>query len=301
MKPLPNPVGSAPGLVGLLRERMVALLPGVPAELAGLLPAVKDWLRDEGILQPTPGGKLWRTAQIAELSLVERCAAVRTAYPRLGWAWWLTEWGVDLRITASEDPDNEQDMAAAESGLDSVLGLQVFSRERKSLPEVVQEMLLSRQTTVAVAESCTGGLLAARLTDQAGASAVFRGGVVTYADQTKGDLLGVPHDVLAQQGAVSEAVARAMASGCRTEFAADYALGVTGIAGPGGGSPDKPVGTTWIAVATSDAVFARRYRFPADRRRNRLLAVAAALDTLRRVLQGGAEQQPWLPTDDWGR
>jgi nicotinamide-nucleotide amidase len=150
-----------------------------------------------------------------------------------------------------------------------------------------------------VAESCTAGALGAALTEPAGASAHFLGGVISYADAAKQRLLGVPAELIAARGAVSEPVARAMASGARERLGSDFALAITGIAGPGGGTEDKPVGTTWIALATPAAVFARRFRLPATRRQNRRLAVNVALDSLRRVLAGSDDRPPWRPDDAW--
>lgn len=300
MSALANPVGSAPGLVGALRERHVVMLPGVPAELTGLLPLAVAWLTDAALLPPTRPNLVWRTAQIAELALVRRCEAVRQKYSGLRWSWWLTDWGVDLRLS-SEPGGDERDLRRAGGELDGELGALVYARSDASLPAVVQELMLRKGTTLSVAESCTAGLLGGALTAAAGSSAFFRGGLLAYADQVKHDLLGVPQDILRDHGAVSEETVRFMAAGCRQRVGTDYALAVSGISGPGGGSDGKPVGTTWIAVATPRRVHAGRYRFPADRNRNRLLTVAAAVDTLRRVLVAGDEAAPWHADDTWCR
>ena len=169
-----------------------------------------------------------------------------------------------------------------------------------SPPErLIGPLLLARSLTLVTAESCTGGLIGGGLSDEPGSSACFRGGVIAYADDVKQEQLGVPASVLADCGAVSEAAVRAMAAGVRARLGSDYALAVSGISGPGGGSPDKPVGTTWIALATPGAVHARRHRFPADRRRNRLLTVAAAIDALRRTLESDDSTSPWRDDDTW--
>jgi nicotinamide-nucleotide amidase len=298
MTPLENPVGSAPGLAGELRGRTLVVLPGVPGEMAALLPLATDWLVARGALPPGGESRLWRTAQVAELALVEACAPVRERWPGLRWSWWLTEWGADVRATAGTDAAADA-LAGAAADVDAALGDIVFARERRSLPEVVLDLLRARGRTAATAESCTAGLVAGRLTDPAGASAVFRGGIVAYADDVKTQLLGVPADVVAVHGAVSEEVVRAMAAGCRARLGTDHALALSGISGPSGGTADKPVGTTWIAVAGPGGVHARRYRFPADRAHNRRLAVAAALDTLRRVLEQGDDAAPWRAIDSW--
>lgn len=296
---LENPVGSAPGLVGGLRGRTFVLLPGVPAEVEGLLPGVVAHLAAGGLLPATRPARLWRTAQVGELAIVERCAPVRAARQGLAWSWWLTEWGVDVRLGA--DGGAEDELAAAAAALDVILAPVTYSRAPISLPEAVQSLLTVRGATLAVAESCTAGLVGGALTEAPGSSAFFRGGVIAYADAVKQELLGVPAELLVAHGAVSGPVAEAMAAGARARLGSDYAVAVTGIAGPDGGSAHKPVGTTWIAVATPAAVFARRYHFTADRARNRRLTVAAAIDGVRRVLESGDAAAPWRDDDTWSR
>ena len=300
MTALQNPVGSAPGLIGTLKGRHLAMLPGVPPELAGLLPLVVQWFEEAGVLPEARPNLVWRTAQIAELALVRRCQAVREKYPDLRWSWWLTDFGVDMRLSGESGRD-EESLAAAGRQLDEELGPLVYTRDGATLTEVVQAQMLSAGTTLSVAESCTAGLLGGALTAAAGSSGFFKGGLLTYADEVKHELLGVPVDILQEFGAVSEETVRFMAAGCRQKVGTDYALAVSGISGPGGGTEDKPVGTTWIAVATPKRVYAGRYRFPADRYRNRLLTVAAATDTLRRVLSFGDDNPPWFEDDTWCR
>jgi PncC family amidohydrolase len=145
--------------------------------------------------------------------------------------------------------------------------------------------LLERNATLAVAESCTGGMLAAAITDVPGSSAWFPGGVLAYANEVKVRELGVDPTVLAAAGAVSEDVAKAMADGVRQRYGTTYGIGITGVAGPGGGTPDKPVGTVWIGLATPDGVHAVRYAFGGDRRMNRERSVGAALGMLLKVLR----------------
>jgi nicotinamide-nucleotide amidase len=139
---------------------------------------------------------------------------------------------------------------------------------------------------VAVAESCSGGLVAQKLTDVPGSSAYFKGGVVAYANSAKRDLLGVPPDLLDRCGAVSDEVARAMAEGARARFRTDLAVATTGIAGPSGGSPDKPLGLVHIALADTDRTHSDHFVFPLDRTRHRILSSQVALDWLRRALLG---------------
>ena len=301
--PIDNPVGSAPALVGRLRGRGLVVLPGVPAELEALLPAVLEQLRATNLLPAPRANLLFRTAQRSELAITELSAPLRREFAGLQWSWWLVPWGVDLRVAVT--PDTPATVAAElprlEAALAERLGAAVYAREDVGLNEVVQEMMLARGASLAVAESCTAGLLGARLTDQAGSSAFFRGGILAYADAVKVQQLGVPAAMLREYGAVSRPTAEAMATGCRERFGTDHALAITGIAGPDGGTDDKPVGTTWLAVATPTVTHARCYRFPGTRVHNRRLAVACALDTLRRILAWGDERSPWLNADSWSK
>jgi PncC family amidohydrolase len=149
-----------------------------------------------------------------------------------------------------------------------------------SLEQQLGQIFTTNKLTVATAESCTGGLLAGRITDVAGSSSYFTGGVVSYAYEAKEGLLGVDHDLLAREGAVSEAVARAMARGARERLGTDVAVSVTGIAGPTGATPDKPVGLTWIGLADANGDRAERFVWDQDRAGNRRLSVDAALRML---------------------
>lgn len=301
MTPLTNPVGSAPGLAGRLQDRMLVLLPGVPQELQGLLEPALRWLDEAGVLPAPREVRLWRTAQIAELALVKKCGPIRDRFSHLRWSWWLTDWGVDIRVAGGLGSAADDDLAVAGGLLDEELGHLVYTRSSESLPQAVQRLMLDRGKTLSVAESCTAGLIGGRMTDASGSSGFFRGGILAYADRVKTEMLGVPAEVLATDGAVSRPTVECMAAGCRERIGTDYALAVSGISGPSGGTSEKPVGTTWVAVATPRKVWARRYRFPSDRERNRLLTVAAAADSLRRVLEFGDGEDPWRPDDSWCR
>jgi nicotinamide-nucleotide amidase len=164
------------------------------------------------------------------------------------------------------------------------LGLLVFGTDGATLQEVTAKLLLERKTTIATAESCTAGLVAAALTETPGVSAVFPGGVVTYSNEEKTKLLGVPAELLARVGAVSEEVARAMASGVRARFGTDLGLAITGIAGPDGGTAEKPVGLVHVALDVRGAVQHRRLMLPGDRGLVREIAAKSALDLVRRAL-----------------
>jgi nicotinamide-nucleotide amidase len=162
-----------------------------------------------------------------------------------------------------------------------------LSEDRRVIEEVVVSLLQERREWVATAESCTGGTIASRLTDVSGASAVFGTGFVTYANETKVRELGVPAELLMRHGAVSEPIAVAMAEGCLAAAQADHALAVTGVAGPTGGTEDKPVGTVFVALASKgESTVCRKLFFPGARDRFKLLTSQAALEMLRRRLQG---------------
>jgi len=294
---LPNPEGSAPAMVGDLCDRTLVLLPGVPSEMRVLWPLVEAWLDESGRLGPARPVLLRRTTRLSEPVLDRLTAPLLQEFPGCAWSWWLTRWGVDVQALAPAGVDAMPDGLAAR--LDETLGDRVWAREFVDLPAVVLSALRGAGLTVAAAESCTGGLLGAALTDVPGASDAYRGGIVAYADDVKRDLLDVPAALLRDHGAVSGECARAMAAGCRTRCRADTALSVTGVAGPGGGSAAKPVGTVWIGLASAQGTFAGRARFLAHRARNRELAVAAALDALRRHLADGGDPFAHTEADGW--
>ena len=297
MMPVINPVGSAPGLVGTLKQRRLAVLPGVPSEVEGLLPGVLAALEELGALPPARETRLWRTAQMGELAVARLTEPIRERFPLLHWSWWIVEWGVDVRVGCDQGQEDDLRMAADE--VDGALGNLCYSNEMVDLPHVVQELMVSRGLKLAVAESCTGGLLGTAITSQDGSSAYHLGGILSYANEVKTSLLDVDPRDLEECGAVSRPVAERMAQGVRTRLGADYSLSVTGIAGPAGGTEEKPVGTTWIALAGPEGVHAGRFRFGARRAMNRQLAVSAALDILRRALQGHELFDPERLT--WGQ
>jgi nicotinamide-nucleotide amidase len=176
-------------------------------------------------------------------------------------------------------------MQVADAVIRSELGLSIFSDKSEALEEVVVRLLKQRKETLATAESCTGGWIANRITNVSGASEVFLAGYVTYANSAKSDVLNVDSKLIDEHGAVSEAVARAMAEGARARAASAYGLATTGIAGPTGGSDEKPVGTVYIALASENSeTVARKFLFSTDRETFKQLAAQTALDLLRRRL-----------------
>jgi nicotinamide-nucleotide amidase len=173
---------------------------------------------------------------------------------------------------------------ALEAALRERFGHQLFARDERAVEELVLDLLRERGLTLATAESCTGGMVGARLTEVAGASDVYLGGIVAYANEVKERVLGVPAEVLEAHGAVSAETAAAMAAGARDVLGADVGASVTGVAGPGGGSPAKPVGLVYLHVETPDASRGARFELPGDRARVRGRAAAFVLHELRRVL-----------------
>ena len=188
------------------------------------------------------------------------------------------------RAATIEEADAK--LARACAAIEQKLGPLVYTRGEVTMEAVVGSLLAGRALTLATAESCTGGLLGARLTAVPGASRYYRGGVVAYANEAKRDLLGVPEALLREHGAVSGPVACAMAEGARARLGTDLALATTGISGPDGGTPEKPVGLVWIAFASKDGVEAEQMVFPFDRERHRAITAQTALDWVRRALLG---------------
>ena len=189
---------------------------------------------------------------------------------------------LSARAASREQAEAAVELASRE--VEDALGLDAFSRDGRTLEEVVGSMLLERGLRIAVAESCTGGLLTSRLTDVPGSSRYVQAGVVAYANEEKTAILGVPPTLIEAHGAVSEPVAVAMAEGIRTRTGTDIGIGVTGIAGPGGGTPQKPVGTVVVAAALPRQTRSRLFRFVGDRQMVKFQAAQAALDLVRRML-----------------
>jgi len=195
---------------------------------------------------------------------------------------------VRLVLTAVGEPVSAgRRLSEMETAFRQALGSDVAGVDVGGLEKVVLDRLVRTSTTLSAAESCTGGLLSARLTDVPGASEAFLGAVVTYSNEAKEQMVDVPHEMLLEHGAVSEPVVRAMAEGARMQFGADWGLGITGIAGPSGGTADKPVGLVHWAVAGPEGSVSKHRVFPGDRAAIRLWSVHAVLDLLRREISDG--------------
>ena len=287
---LPNRWGSAPGLwLGGPRGEVI-MLPGVPAEMRGLLVAEVI----PRLLERRAGGepivsRLVRTTGVPESAVGERVGPLEAELAPLSVAYLPGYDGVDLRLTAwslpPDDASRRLDQAVAR--LRAVFPGHVYGLGDDDLAAVLLAELRRRRLTLGVAESCTGGLVGSRLAAVAGASDVFRGGVIAYANEVKTALLDVPDGLLAEHGAVSEPVARAMAEGAARRTGAETAVAVTGIAGPDGGTPDKPVGTVWLAFAVRGAVDAVRVGLPGSRHDIQARSAQAALHGLWRRITAG--------------
>jgi nicotinamide-nucleotide amidase len=282
----PNPVGSAPGILLEHEGRRVALLPGVPEEMRAL---ARDFLAP--LVRRASGGTIEyavvRTVGIAESVLEQRLSDLGAL---LGGAWvaYLPGLGgVDVRVALPPSLDAAAEMAArVRSIVVERAGEFVYALDDRPLEQVVLDLLVERGLRLAVAESCTGGLLGGRITDLSGASKAFDGGVICYSNEAKVALCGVASATLAAHGAVSAEVARELAAGVAARFGVACGIGVTGIAGPDGGTPEKPVGTVQIAAFTPDGAHHRHLRLFGNRAQVRERSVTAALELLRRRLLG---------------
>jgi nicotinamide-nucleotide amidase len=288
---LVNNHGSAPGIwLEDERERWVAMLPGVPREMRGmladtLLPLLRARLEKTG--EPTVIRSVTlRTTGIAESLLADRIDSMEAPLADVSLAYLPSEEGVDLRLTTRDKPALTADkvLAREASRLHERLGTSIYGEDRTDLAAAVLEHCRARGLTIAVAESCTGGMLGARLTALPGSSDVVLGGVIAYSDAVKRSLLDVSDADLRAHGAVSEPVVLQMAAGVRARLGVSIGIGITGIAGPGGGSEEKPVGTVWIAAQLPTVRRAVLLRLWGDREEIRRRSTQAALDLVRRML-----------------
>ena len=287
---LPNPNGTASGqwLAGQFegRERIVILLPGPPHEMKGLFETeVRERLRSK----VPPSHLFTRTLKIAmlgESAVDARVAPIYKRYPDVETTILAGAGEIELHFKA-----HGKTRDAAQARADEVAGLvedelddAVYSRDGQSLEQIVGYWLQMRNATLAVAESCTGGLLAERITSVAGSSRYFLGGAVVYSNALKTELAGVPNEMIERHGAVSREVAAALAEGIRYRCESTLGVGITGVAGPGGGSPEKPVGLVFHAVATDSGTDVIQRSYPGDRKRIRRFASTMALDMVRKKL-----------------
>jgi nicotinamide-nucleotide amidase len=277
--------GTAPGVVLDTGGCVVVVLPGPPRELQRLWPRALETEPVRRVLERAPARehRVLRFFGTPESAVAEALAA---AGGEGG--------GVDVTICAREfeihvdlfsGPSAVERSAAVAASLRAALGRYLFSEDERSVSEIVLDLCRSRGLTLATAESCTGGMVATRITAVPGASDVFVGSVVAYANQVKQADLGVPAELVEEHGAVSAEVAAAMAAGVRKRLGADVAVAVTGVAGPGGGTPDKPVGLVFAHAGGPDGELAVRTELPGDREMIRGRATAASLHLVRRLLE----------------
>lgn len=287
---LENPFGSAPGLwIEDARGRWVAMLPGVPREMRGmttdvLVPILRERVGGDALvirahtLRTTGIGESALAEHLGELGRTRTVNGLPLAYLP-GWE------GVDLRVTARGmgAADAELALERAVAQLRARAERYIYGDDDTDLATVVLAHARHLGWSLATAESCTGGMLGARITAIPGSSDVYVGGVVAYANDVKIRLLDVPEAMLREHGAVSESVARAMAAGVRKRFGAAVGMAITGVAGPGGGTPEKPVGTVWTAVDLEGEASALRRVYVGDREEIRRRSTQAALDMVRRA------------------
>lgn len=291
---LGNPDGTAPAFALRLARCTFYFLPGVPREYHRIV--------DEAVLPRLArllgeGGIATRTLQcvgITESALDAKVQATRLAHPqvRFGFRTRYPENHLSLAARGATLIEAQARLAAAEADCRKDLAGVVYGADGITFAESLGQRLAARGETVAVAESCTGGLLGALLTDVGGSSAWMRGGVIAYANDVKQSALGVPLALLAAHGAVSSEVASELAVGARAALGATYALSITGVAGPGGGTPEKPVGTVWMGLAGPEGEVTRLGKFRGDRGMIRTSAAYGALQLLREALDADGAAQP---------
>jgi len=289
---LHNPLGSAPGILLADMESggLVFALPGVPAEMEAMLTeSLIPILKDRGLAGPPPAKRELRVVGLPESRVAERLKPLEEKYasqPHFAIGYYPHQIEVLVRLKAPglSVQEGVSFLEKVEDEVRALLGDYIFGTAEDDLAQVVGESLRERKATLAVAESCSGGLLSRRITDISGASDYYLGGVVAYSNKAKVKLLGVSPETLKTMGAVSAQVAEKMALGAVKKLGAQYALSTTGIAGPGGATAEKPVGLVYIACAHNDKTHAYKYIFTGGRRIIMRRTAQSALDILRLTL-----------------
>ena len=278
-----NPIGSAVGFAVEIGESLVITTPGVPVELTAMLPEI-----GQRVAQRVGSGTTYirrlQTFGIGESTIQELVNERNQDWPEgvvLGFRSGLPQLELKLQV---DDEARLEKRDQAEQLLLELIGDHVIGEDSDQLAMALQRVLVEKRMTLTTAESCTGGLIASLITKEAGSSQVFGAGFVTYANTAKQQVLHVSEDTINSHGAVSEGVVRAMLLGALTKANADIGIAVSGVAGPGGGSEDKPVGTVWLAWGTKDKNEAIRLQIPGSRERFQILVAAIGLDLMRRQL-----------------
>jgi len=284
---LENNNGTAPGIWIEHDHNIVVLLPGPPGELEAMFDAACLPRLTQASTGQRIKTRVYKVVGLPESEVDKRAAAIYGAYQNPTTTILAKPGAIEIHLRARAATDQEAEARLAELGdqIELALGEYIFSTRGESLEEVVGMYLVMRQKTVAVAESCSGGLLAERLTRNSGSSNFFLGGAICYSNALKTSLAGVPTTLIEEHGAVSQPVAQAMAEGIRARTGASLGVGITGIAGPTGGSREKPVGLVFIGLADERGTQVREFRFPGNRERVRLWATQMALEMIRRRIR----------------
>ena len=283
---LQNKNGTAPGMWFEHNNKILVSMPGVPYEMKSMMADDVIPLLEAKFETPNIVHQTVLTQGVGESFLSDMIAGWEAQLPAYMKLAYLPSAGmVRLRLTAiSADADLQQQVAGQIKKLMPLIERFVYGYDDDTLQELVGKLLLKNNQTLALAESCTGGYISHLITSIPGSSVYYKGSLVAYAYEIKEDFLGVPKAILEAKGAVSEEVVMQMATQVRQNFKTDYAIAVSGIAGPNGGTADKPVGTEWIAIATPDKTFAKRYQFGTHRMRNIEVTAYTALNMLRKEL-----------------
>jgi len=286
-QPLSNPLGTAPGIYFVKDDRHVFAVPGVPSEMENIL---KEFILPNlrGVMGSKPfHQRVLKISGVGESYILSKIAKLDALCELVKLAFLPSVFGLDLRISArsADRLEAESELAQAEGWIREAVGDHIYSSDGDSIEAIIGHILVNRHQTLAVAESCTGGLVSHIITNVPGSSAFFERGVVTYSDRSKTEILGLSQAVIDQFGAVSEEAAREMALGIREKSGSDWGASTTGIAGPSGGSEEKPVGTVWVGIAPPNGVCqCYRYRFVDLREGNKKRFAQALLFRLWRAL-----------------
>ncbi|MDP3024357.1 MAG: competence/damage-inducible protein A [candidate division Zixibacteria bacterium] len=291
-KALPNQYGSAPGIFIQEGKRFFFALPGVPLEMKTILeneilPFLKTRSSRKVVLQ-----KVLRTTGIVESAIYEKLDSVLKAKSPVKLGFLPSFSGVDikLRITSESEDLARKDISEIEQKIREILNENIYGMDKESLEEVVGRLLSDKKKTISVAESCTGGLIGAKFTSISGSSNYFMDGVISYSNQSKMEFLKIPREIIEKYGAVSEEVAILMAEGIRKVSNTDYGVSATGIAGPTGGTEEKPVGLVYIGFAHENDSYARKFIFGGDRQTIRERTAQAALNLVRLFIEYGVHR-----------
>ena len=291
---LPNPNGSASGMYIEIGNARIAIFPGPPREMR---PMFENFVFDR--LKAAAGDvvvsrRILKVSGMGESAVDEAIAPIYVTYPAVQTSILFSKSEVEVHLSAKSKNASEANVTLAEliEKIVGKLGVAVFSVQGETMEEVVGKLLVASGKSLSVAESCTGGLIGTRLTDVPGSSAYFLEGVTAYSNEAKMRTLGVPEATLSEFGAVSAEAASAMATGMRERAKTDYAISVTGIAGPDGGTVEKPVGTVFLGYSDATGSKTLKLVLPGDRELIRWRSSQAALDYLRRQLLGSGEHQP---------